>query len=417
MQDKTAHQDITAVLEEVANAVVGKFEMTALLNNIIHKTMETLHAEVCSIFLEDRQSEPGALKCVAGSGFAKKLVDIAKYESGEGLTGNVFKFGVGYNSKTLEEHKNLEINGKKVWEGKFDPKQWPSGENEFRNGIGLPLKIKSQILGVIKVENKIKEFGDFFSAEDFKIFRTIANVIALTIENARLHHQIEDQLKTIASKAAHRINNQVTSYDGIELELRDEADSAIPNKEHLLALSKRLGNTTENLKGMIQDFKTYGKPIILSKKLADINEVVINEIWLAKPPVTITIEQILDRNLPPFKFDSGRLAESIKELLHNAIRIINDKSIPGRITISTKLIKTEGDDLEPGKFAMIKIEDNGPGFPSNFPVFSPFHSTDPQRTGLGLATVKELIEAHGGKAKFIPKETSGACFELLIPIE
>ncbi|MCK5408791.1 MAG: hypothetical protein KAJ30_00880, partial [Candidatus Heimdallarchaeota archaeon] len=48
------------------------------------------------------------------------------------------------------------IGGKKAWKGNFDKQQWPSGESEFRNGIGLPLRIKNQTLGVIKVENKIE---------------------------------------------------------------------------------------------------------------------------------------------------------------------------------------------------------------------------------------------------------------------
>ena len=55
MGNNTEQQDITAVLAEVASAVVGQFEMTSLLNNIINKTMETLHAEVCAIFLEDKE--------------------------------------------------------------------------------------------------------------------------------------------------------------------------------------------------------------------------------------------------------------------------------------------------------------------------------------------------------------------------
>jgi signal transduction histidine kinase len=65
---------------------------------------------------------------------------------------------------------------------------------------------------------------------------------------------------------------------------------------------------------------------------------------------------------------------------------------------------------------LIKIEGNGPGFPKEFPVFEPFNSTYPQRTGLGLATVKETIEAHGGTIRLIEKDGGGACFEILLNI-
>ena len=73
MQNKTIQQDVTLVLAQVASAVVGQFEMASLLNRIINTTMMALHAEVCSIFLEDKEDEPGVLKCVAGSGFARRL--------------------------------------------------------------------------------------------------------------------------------------------------------------------------------------------------------------------------------------------------------------------------------------------------------------------------------------------------------
>jgi signal transduction protein with GAF and PtsI domain len=223
---------LSVVLADVASAVVGEFEMKALLDQIINTTMETLHAEVSSIFLEDKEDEPGVLKCVAGSGFAKRIVGIAKYEIGEGLTGIVAKTGEGYNSKGPEEHKEIEIGEEQVWKGKYDHIQWPSGTSEFRNGIGLPLKIKDQILGVIKAENKDPRYGDFFTDEDVNIFKTIANVIALTIENARLHQKAEEQYK--------RAEEQSKKVSGA---LADVA-SAVVGKFEMKALLDQIINTT-----------------------------------------------------------------------------------------------------------------------------------------------------------------------------
>jgi signal transduction protein with GAF and PtsI domain len=409
---------LSAVLGDVAGAVVGTFDMTALLNQIINTTMKTLHAEVCSIFLEDKEEEPGILACVAGSGFAKGIVGTAKYKIGEGFTGTVAKVGREFNIKSRDELENLEVDGKRVWRGKFDSTQWKSRKSEFRNCIALPLKIKDQVLGVIKVENKAPNYGDFFTDEDVRIFRTSANVIALTIEDARLHKQTESQLKTIAAKTAHRINNQVTSYDGIELDLLDEANSEIPNKETLKELSIKLRKTNENIKNMIEDFRNYGKPIVLDRKANDINKVINDEIWLAKPPAQIKIEKYFDETVPNFKFDAGRFAESMKEILRNALRIMQKHEIGDLITISTKLIRTttgmQGNDE---KFVSITIEDNGPGFPPNFAVFMPYQTTDPQRTGLGLATVKETVEAHGGTIQFKSAKKGGSHFEILIPIK
>ena len=57
---------------------------------------------------------------------------------------------------------------------------------------------------------------DFQLVEE-KMINPFYGNIDLTIENARLHHQIEEQLKTIAAKAAHRINNKIEMSLKIEL--------------------------------------------------------------------------------------------------------------------------------------------------------------------------------------------------------
>jgi signal transduction histidine kinase len=404
-------KNISGALAGVASQVVGQFDMKVLLDQIINTTMDTLHARVCSIFLEDKEKAPGVLKCVAGSGFAKSIVGSAQYKFGEGFTGSIAQFGGEYNIKSRQELEHLEIGGKKAWKGNFDSDQWPSGKSEFRNLLALPLVIKDQTLGVIKAENKIEEFGEFFSDEDLTIFKTIANVVALTIENARLHDKIETQLKTISAKAAHRINNQVANYDGIELDIAMELGNPICNKDNLTQIHERLKITTKNLKYMIGEFRNFGKPLELRKTICSINKIIRDEVWLARPQGIIIFDKY-DEKIPDFLIDSARFAESMKELLRNAIKALNTANVRnGQIYVSTELL-TENNSSR----VLLKIEDNGPGFPSDFPVFEPFNTTDPQRTGLGLSTVKELVERHEGAISVRRSPAGGACIECVLPI-
>ena len=134
IQNTKLSKEISSALSNVTGAVVGHFKMQELLDQIIDITMKTLNSEVCSIFLEDREKKPGYIKCVAGSGFAKKIVGTAEYAIGEGFTGTVAKLGLPQNIKNEKELKQLK------WSGKYDDIQWPSGKSEFRNLIALPLK-------------------------------------------------------------------------------------------------------------------------------------------------------------------------------------------------------------------------------------------------------------------------------------
>jgi signal transduction histidine kinase len=408
------------VLSSITGALVGHFEMARLLDQVVSTSMETLHAEVCSIFLVEWEKDNPVVIMRAGSGFAKPLVGKAKYELGEGFTGYIAKHKKGFNIHSREELETLSVDERPIWQGKHDPSQWPSGRSEFRNCIALPLLIKDECLGVIKVENKQPTSGEYFTEDESSYFEIIANVVALAIENAKLHQQTENQLKAIAGKAAHRIHNQAANYDGIEFALEEEFGRPVPDRARLQQVVKRLQETTRSLKRMTEEFKNYGKPLKLMRSETDINKTIKDEVWLAKPPDTITIDCRLDERIPAVWIDAPRFAEAIKELLRNSIKAISSKvSSRGSIYVSSHLdVGRANDKSEDSEGASsrihIVIQDDGPGFPPGFPVFEPFHSTDPSSTGLGLATVKELVEAHGGRIWL--ESGAGSRIEMELPI-
>ena len=417
----------TQILSSITSALVGFFDMTKLLDQVVNTAMETLHAEVCSIFLLEGEQDKELLVMRAGSGFARKLVGKAKYNLGEGFTGYIAKHYLerGFNIASREDLENLTIEGKRIWQGKHDKEQWPSEQSEFRNCIALPLRIKNRCLGVIKVENKHTTYGNCFTEDDYLCFETIANVVALAIENAKLYKQIEKQLKTIAAKAAHRIHNQATNYDGIELSLAAEIKKEKGSKKQLKAILDRLKRTTNNLKRMTDEFKNYGKPLLLKRNKANINKIIFDEVNLAKSQkdlkAEIEIFTQLDEDVPNVYLDAPRFAEAIKELLRNSIKAISKLSpAKGNIILKTEFIPLQGTiekestSSEKLGFVKILIQDNGPGFPEKLALFEPFHSTDPDSTGLGLTTVKELVEAHAGEIKII--RGKGATIELELPM-
>lgn len=417
---ETKHSDINKVLADITSALVGHFKMPALLDQVVETSMRTLNAEVCSIFLEDYIKEPGVLTMMAGSGFAKKLVGKAKYRIGEALTGTIAKHNQKFNIKSRQELELLEVNGERVWRGKFDYKQWPTGQSEFRNLIALPLKIKDQVLGVIKVENKNIEAGEYFTEEDEKYLETIANVVALAIENARLHEKIEKQLKAIAAKAAHRINNLLSNYDGIELELYDQLSLPVADKETLSDIVGRIVDTTRSLKRMVAEFKGFGIPLVIERIPSDINQIISNEIRISRVSLELNVKLNLAPDLPRVPLDAGRFAEAIKELVNNSKKAILKDIDPaklGKLSISTSLLAPSLSGGRSGKsgYVVVDIMDDGPGFPLDFPIFEPFQTTDPQSTGLGLATVKELVEAHGGSIEAYNQEDEGVHIRIKLP--
>ena len=85
--------------------------------------------------------------------------------------------------------------------------------------------------------------------------------------------------------------------------------------------------------------------------------------------------------------DKIMMESTFSNLILNSIQIIGDKN--GKITVSIK---------EKDSQYSITIEDSGEGIDSKIidKIFDPLFSTKMEGTGLGLASVKAIIEAHGG---------------------
>lgn len=75
-----------------------------------------------------------------------------------------------------------------------------------------------------------------------------------------------------------------------------------------------------------------------------------------------------------------------------------------------------------GGSAEIRVTDNGPGVPAALcqRIFEPFFTSRPDGTGLGLAVVRSVAEAHGGEIRVEaaggPADRPGARFTLRLPL-
>jgi PAS domain S-box-containing protein len=123
----------------------------------------------------------------------------------------------------------------------------------------------------------------------------------------------------------------------------------------------------------------------------------------------IKLEFHNEKSLPVIEADPKRLRRAFTNLLDNAFKFSTEGQT---ITVTTR---------ETAKEIVISIEDQGRGIeaedlPYIFDIFRRGKTT-PEKTGegIGLATVKTIVEGHGGKVKAKSRPGKGSTFTILLP--
>jgi signal transduction histidine kinase len=114
--------------------------------------------------------------------------------------------------------------------------------------------------------------------------------------------------------------------------------------------------------------------------------------------------------------DSGRMRRAIINIVENACQAIagqtgrNEEAGEGIVKISTSKVN--------GKIEF-HIDDNGPGIPADIreKIFEPLFSTKNFGVGLGLPTVRHILNQHGGSVTLKSKPGVGTLFRLSFPLE
>lgn len=107
--------------------------------------------------------------------------------------------------------------------------------------------------------------------------------------------------------------------------------------------------------------------------------------------------------------DPYYLREAIQSVVQNA-----QEAAASSVTVRTGLERRGARD-----FAMVEVEDDGPGMSGEFVrrrLFRPFQTTKPEGVGLGLYTARRILRHHRGDVEVKSAEGEGTRVRLLLPL-
>jgi two-component system NtrC family sensor kinase len=221
----------------------------------------------------------------------------------------------------------------------------------------------------------------------------------------------------LAATVAHEVNNPlfgILTYARLTLKEVEKgpAGSRAEMAEHLHIIereSKRCGDIMRNL-------LTFARQAPSHRESNDLNTLIGRAVVLVRHQAEllgIELRSRLGENLPPVLCDAGQIQQVVLVLLVNATEAMPHGGV---LEVSTEM---GGTGFSLCDAARIRVRDTGAGIPPEVlaQIFDPFFTTkeDQQRTGLGLAVARSIVEQHGGEIAVESTPGKGTEFVVALP--
>lgn len=176
-------------LEQIEEKV-GRLALLSQLGQILNSTLD--HKEIRRRAMEAAtrlmEAEVGSLLLV-DEGKRKLYFEVALGDREEDIKMIPLNFGEGIAGWVAQNGKPLIVNSPKK-----DPRFFKGVDErtEFntRNIICVPVKVKEKIIGVLEAINKQGRGG--FNKEDLSLFTSLADQVAIALDNSRLYQELEE---------------------------------------------------------------------------------------------------------------------------------------------------------------------------------------------------------------------------------
>lgn len=214
-------------------------------------------------------------------------------------------------------------------------------------------------------------------------------------------------LGQVAAGLAHELRNPLASMSG-SVELLRGAATREEDRRLMDIVLREAGRLDQ----LVARFLAYSRPAAPRREPVDLARVARETLEVfAHDPAAARVRVAPELAPTPAWCDADQLRQVLWNLLVNAAQAAQAAGPEAPVTIHVRSAPL------PGGGALLEVEDEGPGIgPEELArLFTPFFTTKATGTGLGLATVQRVVDAHGGTVSAASVPGRGARFAVRLP--
>ncbi len=293
----------------------------------------------------------------------------------------------------------------------------------------IPILSKGSTIGIINIYVKP---GHIRKEREENFLKAVANTMAIILMQhyaeeqknemaTRLQHsQKMESIGTLAGGIAHDFNNILSGIFGYA----QLAEKNIGNRDKVRNHLHQIDKGAHRASDLIQQILAFSRKSGSKKTPIRLNLIVKEAISFLRSsmPATISIHESIDSKAY-IKADATGIHQIMMNLCTNAFHAMKQTGGKLSVSLSEVTINTPHDvsnlNITPGPYLELKISDTGHGIPQEIQnkIFEPYFTTKKVKegTGLGLAVVLGIVQAHKGRIKLESHAGKGSTFHIYFP--
>jgi two-component system, cell cycle sensor histidine kinase and response regulator CckA len=253
----------------------------------------------------------------------------------------------------------------------------------------------------------------------------VASLAQDVTERVALEEQLRQSQKMeavgrLAGGVAHDFNNLLTVILGYSQILAD----GLPPDSRLADSTGQIKSAADRAAGITRQLLAFSRKTVLSPRVINLNEVVLNLDSLLRRLIGDDIEvfTVPAKDLGAVKADPSQIEQVVMNLALNARDAMPQG---GKVTLETSNVTLDGlyardhQSVEPGRYVMLAVSDTGEGMSAETQarIFEPFYTTKDvgKGTGLGLSMVYGIVKQSGGFIWVYSEPNRGTTFKIYFP--